>query len=304
MSSLTPTAEDRAANPELCAEITDLLVDLAHGASPYVPGTAPSRDNEGYYTLPDGTRCMSVTTIIGHGVPKPGLVHWAAIEVARCAVDNVPKLSRLRGEEAREDCYQWLRRAAERKRDTAAELGSAVHDACEAHVLGTPWPTPAPEQRPFLDAFHQFIDDHNPTFHATEMKVANPAERWAGTIDAVVQIPALGPAMVLIDYKSGRSLYDDHALQLSAYRRATVGWLKDGTEVEKIATERAIIVHLRPDVHAEHGGYRLYQVDTSDEVYTSFLTARDLAYGWTRRRKKRAVTLLELDPIPSTGKAF
>ena len=134
-------------------------------------------------------------------------------------------------------------------------------------------------------------------FHAAEMVVANPAERYAGKLDAVLQLPRLGPALVLTDWKTGKRVYDEAAMQCAAYRRATVGWLRDGTEVEPIATERAIVVHIRPELHAKTGGFRLYKLDTSDRVFESFLAARDLAYTWTRREKKAAVTVLDLPPL-------
>lgn len=258
---------------------------------------APIRNDDGYYELPDGTKLMSVTTLIEHGVPKPGLVHWAAIEVARCAIAHIPRLSRLRGERAREDAYQWLRRAAERKRDDAADLGSSLHDVYEARVLGAPTPAATELQRPFFDAFQRFLDEHQPEFHAAEMVVANPDDGWAGKLDVAIQLPRLGPVIVVGDWKTGKKVYDEAALQLAAYRRATVGWLRDGTEVEPVVTEAAVVVHIRPDVHEKTGGYRLYRIDTSDEVYASFLAARDVAYTWTRRKAKRAVTVLDLPPL-------
>lgn len=255
----------------------------------------PVRDDRGYYHTPYGD-FLSVTNI-NDAIAKPGLVHWAAIEVAKCAMSFLPRLIRARGEQAREREYQWLRRAAERKRDEAAELGSSLHDVYEAHALGAPIPTPTELQRPFFNAFRRFLDEHQPVFHAAEMVVANPAERYAGKLDAVLQLPRLGPALVLADWKTGKKTYDEAALQCAAYRRATVGWLRDGTEVEPLATERAIVVHIRPDVHEKTGGYRLYKLDTSDQVFGSFLAARDLAYTWTRREKKAAVTVLDLPPL-------
>lgn len=265
---------------------------------------APIRDEDGWYHLPqsddDDLLLMSVTTLIEHGIPKPGLKHWAAIEVARCAIDSIPLLSRVRGEAARNETYEWLRRAADRKLDEAAEFGGAIHDHVEARILGTPTPDPTDEQRPFIEAFDRFLDDHQPVFHATEMVVANPDDRWAGRLDAVGQLPRYGDDMLVIDWKTGRKVYDETALQLAGYRRATCGWIKDGTPVEPIATTGGVVVHIRPDVHEKTGGYRLYRTDTSDEVYASFLAARDVAIGWTRRKKKRAVTVLDLPPLAAT----
>lgn len=266
-------------------------------------GQAPLRGDDGYYTLPDGTRLMSVTNLIEAGVPKPGLVHWAAIEVAKAAIEVIPRLARLRGADAREDAYQWLRRAAERKRDEAADLGSALHDVYEARVLGTPLPTPDEVQAPFFDAFSRFLDEHQPEFHAAELVVANPDDQWAGKLDTIMRLPRYGTALVTGDWKTGKKVYDEAALQLAAYRRATCGWLRDGTEVVPPATDAAVVVHIRPDVHAKTGGYRVYQLDTSDEVYRSFLAARDVALTWTRRKAKRAVTVLDLPALPDTAAA-
>lgn len=262
---------------------------------------APMRNDEGYYVLDDGTHLMSVTTIIEHGIPKPGLVHWAAIEVARCAIEHIPQLTRLRGQTARDNYYEWLRRAAERKRDDAADLGTLLHDVYEARVLGAPTPRPTAEQRPFIAAFDRFLDDHQPVFQAAEMVVGHRGDRWAGKLDAAGVLPRLGLQPQLIDWKTGRKVYDEAALQLSAYRRARCGWLRDGTEIEPPTTDGAVVVHVRPDVHEKHGGYRIYRADTSDDVYASFLAARDVAYGWTRRRKKAAITVLNLPALENVA---
>lgn len=236
---------------------------------------APSRNRLGYYNTPYG-RFLSVTNVLDHGVPKPGLVHWAAREVARCAVDNVPKLARARGRTAREEVFEWLRRAAEVKRDDAAALGGAVHHAIESHVLGQPMPEPPPEQIPFLEAFQQFVTDHQPIWEATELVVCNPDDGWCGTADWWATLPRLGRVVVLGDNKTGKGVYDDAGLQLSAYRRATVGWLRDGTEVVPPTADRAYVLHLRPDKYPDKG-YALYPMDTSDEVYAAFLHAQGVA---------------------------
>lgn len=260
-------------------------------------GAAPVRDDDGYYHLPDGSQQMSVTTISEFGIPKPGLMHWAAIEVARCAVESVPYLARLRGQTARDEAYEWLRRAALRKRDTAADFGTEFHTYAEARILEQPMPATSAEMRPFVDALSRFLDDHQPVFHAAELVVANVGDRWAGKLDAVVQLPRYGPELLVLDWKSGRKVYDEAALQLAAYRRAKCAWLRDGTEVAPVATEGGVVVHVRPEVHEKTGGYRLYGLDTGDDVYASFLAARDVAYGWTRRKNKRAVTVLDLPEL-------
>jgi hypothetical protein len=257
---------------------------------------APYRNRLGYYNTPYG-RFLSVTNVLDHGVPKPALPHWAAREVARCAVDNIPKLARARGRQAREDLFNWLRCAAETKRDDAAALGSAVHNVIEAHVLGEPVAEPPPEQVPFIEAFHRFVADHRPVWEATELVVCNPEDGWAGKADWWATLPRLGRVVVLGDNKTGKGVYDDAGLQLSAYRRAKVGWLRDGTEVVPPSTDRAYVLHLRPDKY-EDTGYRLYPMDTSDEMYATFLHAQQVALykkGLAKKVVGEPVSLVDPD---------
>lgn len=249
----------------------------------------PVRNRLGFYTLPDGQKCLSVTNIIDNGVPKPALVHWSAREVAACAMESLPRLVRVRGAGAREAERDWLARAAERKRDTAANLGGAVHDALEASILGQPWPAPTEEQAPFLAAFANFLHDWSPVFEATELVVAHPDHGWAGKADAWMELPRLGPATVLADWKTGRGIYGEVGLQLAAYRRARVAWLRDGTEVTPPAATTAYAVHLRPEKYPDTGGYAIYPIDTSDTVYASFRAAQAVALDWIKGQSKKVV---------------
>lgn len=273
-------------------------------SAPVAAGTStrPMRDNDGYYHMPDGRKLMSVTTVIEHGIPKPGLVHWAAIEVAKCAMDYLPRLLRARGEEARENVYQWLRRAAERRRDSAADLGTSIHDAVEASILGTPWPEPTDEQRPFLDAFARFCDRWQPDWEASEMVVANLEHGWAGKGDAWARLilPNLGPKpiLIIIDWKSGKNIYPEVALQLSAYARAEVAWLRDGTMVTPPQPQHAAVVHLRPDKYPKTGGYRIRPVDISDATYAAFCNAQATAEGWVKGRSKTVIGNAYPEPDP------
>lgn len=249
---------------------------------------APTRVR-GYYSTPYG-RFKSVTTIIEGGLAAPELQFWYAREAALRAVDNIPKLSRLRGAIARDEAARWIAKAAVEKRDTAADLGSWIHHVAEAKVLGAPHPQPNDEQKPFVAAVDRFLDDHDPQFEATELTVAHPDDGWAGTCDGWARLPrtGYGHALAVIDYKTGRSVRTKAAMQLAAYRRATVGWLRDGTEVVPPAAVHAVLVHIRPDKYPDTG-YAIYPLDTGDAVYASFLKVRDIDRDWTRGLAKTAL---------------
>lgn len=260
---------------------------------------APTRVR-GYYSTPYG-RFKSVTTIIEGGLAAPELQFWYAREAALRAVDNIPKLSRLRGQQARDEATRWVAKAAVEKRDTAADLGSWIHHVAEAKVLGAPHPAPNDVQAPFVDAVDRFLNDHAPEFEATELTVANPDDMWAGTCDGWARLPRTRyrGALTIIDYKSGKSARTKAAMQLAAYRRAKVGWLKDGTEVVPPVAEHAVLVHIRPDKYPDTG-YAIYTLDTSDAVYASFLKVRDIDRDWTRGLAKTALgEPLELIDIPT-----
>jgi hypothetical protein len=237
----------------------------------------------GTYDTPYGT-FRSVTTIIEGGVPKPALVPWSARTVAACAIDHLPYLSRVRGRPAREAAFTWLKGAADRQRDDAANLGSAVHRHAEARILGRPMPEPTEREAPILAGFERFLDDFKPSYEAAELIVANPADGWAGTCDAWLRFRGLGFVMNIVDYKTGKGVWPEVALQLGAYSRATVAWTRSGVEVEPPRAERAWVLHLRPDKYPETG-YALVPIDLDDEFYRQFREAQALDAGRAAREQ-------------------
>lgn len=113
------------------------------------------------------------------------------------------------------------------------------------------------------------------------MVLANPEDGWAGCGDVWLTLPNIGPGLILGDWKSSNNVHADFALQLAAYRRATVAWTKDGEQVEPPKTEQGVIIHLRPEKYPDTG-YRIFPLDTSDAVYESFLDARRVAVNWSK----------------------
>jgi hypothetical protein len=175
----------------------------------------------------------SVTTLIGGGVPKHLQAHYAklAAELAYAAIVErgphsrsaaiVRRLAALgradvlerqaRGElktiklaklTPRELALRWIKGAADRHRDAAAQRGTDVHQEAEqlvlAHareasrlILGDQEIAPWPEALlPYQDAFVQWVLDFEPEFVAAEATVFNRAQAYGGTLDAIIQLPA------------------------------------------------------------------------------------------------------------------
>lgn len=247
------------------------------------------RPSQGWYRVP-GTdiKLRRVTTILSQGFPKPQLVFWAANLTAADALATLPTLvaASLRPAE-KEAAYDWLRKGHIRKKDERAEIGGAVHDVIEAHVLGNPLPEALlndPELAPFLDWFLRFVADWEIEFEASEMTVGNFTDGWAGKLDYLFRSRRIAqclrvPANTLFigDTKTGgeldeKGVYPEAGAQMSAYRRAEVAWLRDGTQIPMPKVhDVGIVLHLRPE------GYRPMPLLCGDDVYEVFRHVQQVA---------------------------
>jgi hypothetical protein len=207
-----------------------------------------------YYDLHDGTKLPSVTTILSTALNKPALVGWAAKTVAEEALTNLPQIVKMSRTD-RDGAVKFLKGRPYAERDDAANAGTKAHELAEAYVLGKPYEVPAPDTDlgKTLAQFVKFLEEWRPEFEATEAVVANVTVGWAGTLDAIARIPALGNRLLVIDYKTSKSgPYAEWGLQIAAYARSEFLWLPDGTKTEMPAIEGAAVLRLRPDFYAVH----------------------------------------------------
>lgn len=242
----------------------------------------PQRSQGWYRDLETGAKLRSVTTILNQGFPKPQLVHWAANLTAAEAFNTLPTLVRASmSSDTRTEAYDWLRKGHIRKKDERGDIGSAVHDIVEAMVLGQPISEELladEELAPYLDNFLRFVEEWQVTFEASEMVVANYTEGYAGRLDYILRSPVIAsllsvPADMCFmgDTKTGgeldeKGVYPEAGTQMSAYRRAEVCWMRDGSKVPMPMTHgTGIVLHLRPE------GYRVMPLLCGDDVFEVFL---------------------------------
>lgn len=265
------------------------------------------KPSQGWYRV-KGTdlKLRRVTTILEQGTSKgDALTFWAGNITAETAMANLPYLvnSSLYPDQ-RTEAYDWLRRAHTRKKDERKDVGSAVHKLIEAKVLGTPIPEELladSELVPFLDHFLRFVEDWQVTFEASEMVVGNEDEGYAGTLDYLLrsrliaaalsdyfQIEVPEDSVFCGDTKTGgeldvKGVYPEASLQMAAYRKAKVAWLRDGTKVPMPSTFwSGVVLHLRPE------GYRLIPAVADDAVFDAFLTVKRNA-EWTSGLSKTVI---------------
>lgn len=294
----------------------------------------------------------SVTTLISGGVPKHLQAHYAklAAELAYDAILERGPYSRpgaivnrlaargrahvverqTRGElksiklaklTQRDLALRWIKGAADRHRDAAAQRGTDIHGKAEDFVLAyarestrlvleglsiEPWPAEIVGWQP---ALLTWIDDFNPEFLLSEATVFNRREIYAGTLDTVVRItfsPAARRAwsdifpvllerdwlIVLVDYKSGNDIYAEVALQLSAYRRGEfIGHPDAKTELPMPDIDATAVLHLRAN-----GTYGFQFIRSDQPVYDTFLYAREVFRF--RDQLAKTVFLGEMAPMP------
>jgi hypothetical protein len=252
------------------------------------PVHSVSEGGDRWYVHPlTGERFISVTTVLST-VAKPFLERWAAAEATKAALARIEILhsasrctlpcGRTGRPDACEICVPcWgrvIRRASTTLRDRAAQIGTRVHNVAENLALGfAPGPDgDDPQVVPFITQFRRWWGDFQPTFQATEATVINREHGYAGTLDGICTLGWCPPKHShevgtprLIDYKTGKSLYGEAAMQMAAYRRGESILMPDGTEHPMIDTDGALLLHLRPD------NYKLHPVLADKEDFEDFL---------------------------------
>lgn len=242
----------------------------------------------------DGKPVTGATTIIGAGIPKPGLMYWSANQAAEAAADWAASFKTLPPSEAawnlanidRDALYETWRKAPWKKRDEAAVRGTAVHALAERVVHGEDVDVPD-EYLPYVNGYIEFLDDWDVTPILTEKSVANREHWFAGRFDLIASIPALHyGAPVEIDLKTSRGVYADTAVQAAAYARAEF-WVED----DDPDTE-----HPLPDIaatyvaHVTAEGTTLYELSPDrehiDQSFQTFLAALAVKSRWNPKTLK------------------
>lgn len=177
----------------------------------------------------DDTRLFSVTTILGV-LDKPALQYWSAEMAAKAAVKMAGSLAQRVQEDGEETLVKYLRDARFRPQPgarTAAEVGTAVHEACEQYAITGQRPEVDADVLPFLVQFEQWCQRFQPQYEAAEVTVYSPDRGYAGTCDAFLTIDGV---RFVVDYKTHQKpkdskgkpqgIYPETALQVAAYANA------------------------------------------------------------------------------------
>jgi PD-(D/E)XK nuclease superfamily len=181
-------------------ETTDPMAELAAllaSPPPSPNGTTSGGGRPAAYRTKDGKRVPGTTTITGRFKEAGGLIHWAW-EQGIAGVD-----------------YR-------KTRDEAGDKGHLAHELIDADIHGRDPEIPddvdpeilARAEQGFA-SFRAWRSQVHLEIVDTERPLISEIHRFGGTYDAIARING---ATALLDWKSGAGIYQDHVVQLAAYR--------------------------------------------------------------------------------------
>lgn len=240
----------------------------------------------------DGHHVPGVTTAIGKVLDKPALVAWAAKETARYAIDNWASLSDThpldRYEALRDACYQTNREAI--------VDGKRIHDLGERLAHGQEVEVPD-ELRARVEAYARFLDEWEIETVLTESPCCNTTYRYAGTFDLVARVGKLDGIPLVMDIKTGKGVYSETALQLTAYSRCDLiiesvpqppgprGGKRRPRQVERPmpTVMGGAVAHIVRETEESPARVDFLPVDTSEDVWNAWLWTLTLYRQWWAR---------------------
>jgi len=168
--------------------------------------TKVSNRRGGFYWV-DNAPYASVTSIIGV-LDKPALRYWTGQCVYRAFAAN-PDLSE---KEALAAPWQLS--------NTSKDRGSTVHSIVESWKQTKEHITTIPDQfKGYAEAFYKFVKTNHVEIQEHEKTVISKVYNFAGTLDVLGKLNN-NKKLMIIDVKTGKGLYPEVELQLSAYRQA------------------------------------------------------------------------------------
>lgn len=212
-----------------------------------MPTIAPTKRltvDQGYgrtsrrYRTPEGEEYDSVTSILS-AIGKPALINWAAkterelvIEAAANLWEDVPTGKKMSRPAYVATLAERIgkTKAHQRELTKASEIGTEAHALAEWNLreqLGQkvgPQPRVSDKAQWAFMAFEDWRKAWMVQPRLIEQAVWSTQHRYAGTMDLYGECaaPGIGAIVACTDFKTGKAIYPEAVLQVTAYIRALI----------------------------------------------------------------------------------
>ncbi len=204
-------------------------------------------------------------------INKPAIVIWAKKEALKLVRLELERSILTDGELILDQ--DWIDRVIaagaarpDKIKDDAADLGTLVHKYIDQVIQGKLPTDLTPEMEPAVTAFIQWWKDSKIELVMGDTKVASLIHGYGGSLDALGRQDG---EYVILDWKTSNGIYDEMALQVSAYQRALA-------ETYGIECKKGFIVRFSKKLPIEFQVKEIANLDTS---FQAFIAAKDLTHA-------------------------
>lgn len=302
---------------------------------PPAPKTRIQRSGNGHMYFLDGEKVPGVTTILGDGIPKPGLLKWASEAVSDFVVNRLVVATtpdgrrRIVADDVVTDALAWnetrerrtpvsasdvlprqalgeiLTNIRYRDLDEASGKGTQVHNLAERLAHGEEVDVPNLLVG-HVDAYLRFLEEWEPYDVLTERVIVNRKWRYMGKLDLIAWFAKLPeqitawidhppPYRGLLDIKTSRSGIYAETALQLEAYRHGETMLEGADEVPMPAVDFVAAIHVRTD------GYAVYAFDTNraprPTPFEIFLYAKQVGQ-WLDWKTGPAATI-KTDALPA-----
>jgi len=221
------------------------------------------------YTVGEKT-FPSVTKILGiiGGGKTNALVIWArreALKLAKAEILGYIDAGKALTHVALDELIQRADRQPDKVKDTAADLGTRVHNAIDAYIMGTSPVLDADAEKGFNN-FMAWIKEQALELIAGDTIVASVQCGYGGRLDAIARKQS--GRLVLLDWKTSNALRDEYPLQVAAYAQAF-------KETYGLPIDEAIVVRFGKD---KADDFEAREVNL-EKAWLAFTAAHSLSLG-------------------------
>ena len=294
------------------------------------PKTRIQRSGNGHSYYLDGEKVPGVTTILSNGIPKPGLIGWAANTVADVVVNGLATAragdgrTRIVADELVKELLEWnetrgnhavkvpkasalprlelakiLSSIRYRDVDEAANKGTAVHGLAEKLARGEEIVVPEGLEG-HVESYLRFLEEWDPRNALLERVVVSRRWRYMGKLDLLAEFPGVWPeGDPLAGKPVGRGLLDVKTSRSGIFAEVALqlaGYGFAETMLDGVDEEGEVLeIPLPPidwfgAIHVRADGYDVFRFDVTEKTYRVFLYAKAVG-DWLDFREGPASTV-------------